>query len=154
MLGINDKQETIAESELQSIALRQLNIYDCCRCLPQVLTDSIEFSKRAYSFNEQSVREKFETRIKQALPQQVLLYSCSIKEYSHDTSNGGIYTNFLLECAKNLNSEFKLVGDAHSEAKIKTIANNINLPKGQQQNPDSVIPKLHSSQQLIIGIKP
>lgn len=151
VLELNGNGETISEKSLQDIATRQLNIYDCCRVTQQEvlkglamdsLTERIEASKS-------DIRERYEARIMQAIPQQVQLYACSIGEYSYDTSDGAVYLGNLLSAARSIpaSSNFKLVGDAHVEAKA-TVSK---LKPGQ--NPDASLPKCLSSQQLVISMR-
>lgn len=49
-------------------------------------------------------------------------------------------------------NSYKLVGIAHEEAKERTVRD-ANLRK-HTQNPDSILPRCLSSQQLIIAINP
>lgn len=148
MLELNDKGELISESELREISIRQLNIYDCCRCYPQTVLESVrnEMTLKLYSY--QGTRAKFEKRIMEAIPQQVSLYACSKGEYANDTSKGGAYSKNLISCSVSTTSEYTLVGSAHDTASILTTA------EFNKQHPESIIPRCFSSQQLIIGIKP
>jgi hypothetical protein len=154
MLELNRNGELIAASDLIDIASRQLTIYDCCRCYPEVKQARQLLDEAFAEFSGYNTREKFEKRIMESYPQQIQLYACSVGEYSNDTPNGGVYSQFLLQSASNIDSEYKLVGTAHMEATELTVQNNRNLPAKQQQHPDSLIPKVLSSRQLIIGINP
>ena len=154
VLELNPQGELIGETELEFIAKRQLNIFDCCRCYPETITDSRQFEALIKSFSSFNTRERYENRILKAIPQQVILYSCSIGEISNDTKDGGIYSRFLLKSARNIIDEFKLLGTAHVEAYELTIENNKKLPLEKHQHPEAVLPKCFSSQQLIIGIEP
>lgn len=158
ILELNSSGETIGESELKNIAKRQLNIYDCCRCYPEPLLEKAIESKKIIAFSKGGAvlptRVKYENRIQQAIPQQVSLYSCSIGEVSNDTYKGGLYSINLIESAGNLNSEYKLVGEAHSEAKTKTWIESITNSDYKIQNPAAILPRCLSNQQLIIGVRP
>lgn len=156
VLELNKSGETIGETALRSIAKRQLNIYDCCRCYPEDLAKSmIAESARMFAAKEDIsyIRLRYDSRIMQAIPQQALLYSCSIGEASYDSKDGGVYLKNLLQAASALNDEFKLVGTAHQEAELPTLRHSRSEKHGEQ-HPDAVLPKCLSSQQLIISIRP
>jgi delta-aminolevulinic acid dehydratase/porphobilinogen synthase len=148
VLELNPGQEQIDESELQNIAKRQLNIYDCCRAYSREISKGVidMFESKVYSTN--NMREKYERRVMQAINQQVTLYACSIGEFAYDSSDGAIYSKNLLNCAMNREREYTLVSVAHSEAKELTT-----LVK-PSQHPDGTIPKCLNSQQLILGLRP
>jgi hypothetical protein len=155
VLELNKNEETIAETELRNISDRQLNIYDCCRVYPSYTADSLMRMKAAFSESvSKSVlnREKYEKRIMQAIPQQVLLYSCSVGQVAHDSPKGGIYLQNLLRSTLTVEDDFKLVGVAHQEAKVLT---ELQVRKEYQrdQNPEGILPKCLSSQQLVFAIK-
>lgn len=151
---INDKEETISESSLQNLATRQLNIYDCCRCYPQIVTESVKLSSMYKAVTASNTKDKYNKRILQAIPQQVKLYSCSIGEVSHDTKNGGVYSQNLIKAAKNISSEYKLVSISHEEAANETRKLNNTRGVNEKQNPEAIIPRCLSSQQLILSINP
>jgi hypothetical protein len=152
VLELNSSGETINDSELQKIAKRQLNIYDCCRSLPEDLSESVTFSALLKSIGSQNTRLRYEARIMQAIHQQASLYSCYIGEGSWDSSEGGIYTVQLIKAAKNITTEFKSVGAAHVEAAEKTLE--ASKAKPTLQHPDAVLYRCLSTQELIISIKP
>lgn len=154
ILELNSRGELIGESELKYLASRQLNIYDCCRSFPTSINESRQSEFLVKSFSAFNTREKYEKRILQAINQQVSLYSCSIGEVSNDTSEGGVYSKYLIQSAKNIIDDFKLVGNAHVEAYNLTVENNKKLPKEKHQHPDAILPRCLSSQQLIISVKP
>lgn len=155
VLELNKDGEQIGESLLLSIAQRQLTIFDCCRCLPQVTSDRsfMENKYEALAKSQTNVRMRYDKRIMEAIPQQVRLYSCSIGETSYDTQDGGVYLKNLLQAATNLSSEFKLIGTAHQEAVLPTLRYS-RIQNHGDQNPDAVLPKCLSSQQLVMSIKP
>lgn len=158
LLELNQNHEFIEESRLQFISQRQINIYDCCRCVSEPLVETMKFETRSktYSAKEESLREKYNNRIMQAIPQQISLYSCAIGEVSNDTAKGGLYTISLLNAAKNIpnHSEYKLVGDVHVEAAKSTIIATKDYPNDRQQHPEGLLPKCLSTQQLILTINP
>lgn len=154
VLEINGDGETINESTLRHIASRQLNIYDCCRAHPQpamesiAAMDSLNYMEKRAS----SIRLRYEARIMEAIPQQVLLYSCSVGEYSYDTPNGAVYLSGFLGASKSFAStqSFMLVGVAHQFAAQSTVESC--KDKKYKQNPEAYLPKCLSSQQLIISV--
>lgn len=155
VLELNGLGETIEETALRKIAERQLNIYDCCRAFPSTMVKRAQEALSA-SFAESVnlYRRRFDDRIMQAIPQQALLYSCSVGQVSYDTSTGGVYLSNLLKAAQTISydQQFKLVGLAHEETMAPTIANSGKERQGRQV-PDAVLPKCLSSQQLIISVK-
>jgi len=149
ILEINGNGDTVPESLLKGIAERQLNIFDCCRAFSEPVIE-IKLNERfTKSFAATTnTREQYELRIMQAIPQQVSLYACSIGEVSYDSPNGGVYSKHLLSVSAQVDSSYKLVGNAHEEATVLT------KREKPTQNPDGILPRCLSSQQLIIGIKP
>lgn len=149
ILELNKDGETVEESLLLNIASRQITILDCCREVSQTVTkafDSVSLEAFRESYNP--VRERYNQRIMQAIPQQVQLYGCSVGQGSYDTSNGAVYLNNFLAAAKviDTSSSYKTVGMAHAEAAELTM-------KQKDQTPDAVLPKCLTSQQLVISIK-
>lgn len=156
-LEINDNSEFILESELKELASRQLNIYDCCRTEIEFATKSISMESLVVSSSQSIrtiIRDKYNQRILQAIPQQVSLYSCSLGESSYDTKNGAIYATNLIKCASNLKSDYMLVSIAHTEATALTIAATQEKSIFERQNPDANLPKCIAAHQLIISINP
>ena len=149
----NSHGETIAESELLNIANRQLNIYDCCRGILDeksvAFCESKTFAMDSYDNVRQKIRCLYDERIMGAIPQQSSLYACSIGESAYDTPNGAIYLNHLLGEAKHFEKDeiYKLVGIGHENASYKT-----SKEKNGLQNPQSILPKCLTSQQLILSI--
>ena len=151
VLEINGKSEYMLESEFKNISRKQLTIFDCCRAVMENLNENRGLSgtalNKSFSTNDY-LRIKYERRISSALDQQVTLYSCSINEFSTDTNEGGVYTKNFLNRALYVPDEYKLVGLNHQEASILTSRE---YPK---QNPDAILPRCLSNQQLIISINP
>jgi hypothetical protein len=157
IIGINEKDERIKESELKGIASRQLTIFDCCRVFQkQQLREDI-FSKSMMNFSSSDeitniIRKKYDDRIMQSIAQQATLYSCSTGQSSYDTNNGAVYLNNLLKAAKsNSDKEFMTVGVAHQQAVNPTYEYSLSVGQGPQ-NPDASLPKCFTEQQLIISI--
>lgn len=157
ILEINSKEEYIYETDLKGIASRQISVFDCCRGIV-TMQDSIKESLRNFSIKNQftsNIRQDYETRIMQAIPQQVSLYACSIGEYAYDSNDGGYYTKNLLKSTDLFvdNQRFLTVGMAHQAGAIKT-TNEVKEKENAIQNPDAFLPKCLTSQQLIISINP
>lgn len=152
VVEINGDEELMLESEFKNISKKQLTIFDCCRGLMENLYENRGLNgpamTKSFSADDQFIRAKYEIRIAQALNQQVTLYSCSINEFSSDTSEGGLYSKNFLKRALIIPNEFKLVGINHEEASYLTKLENTN------QNPDANIPRCLTNQQLIISINP
>jgi hypothetical protein len=156
LLEINAQEEYIYESDLKNIATRQISIFDCCRKSIKIYDSLNERMMKSFSNSLNgtiNIRAKYETRIMQAIEQQVSLYACSVDETALDTENGGLYIQNLLKAATNVSNEYKLVGTAHEEAMEATKNEAWNKEK-HTQNPTATLPKCISSQQLIIGINP
>jgi len=146
---LNSAGETIYESEIKAISTRQLTIYDCCRAYAQPVNESRAFTALLNKgLADVNTRERYERRIMEAIPQEVNLYACSKGEKAYDTSAGGVYSKYLIQSARNLNTPFKSVGVCHDEAAILTTA------AYRDQHPEAVLPRCLSSQQLILSINP
>lgn len=146
-ISINEKDETITESDLKNISRKQLTIFDCCRAVAS--SDNLnDYLKEKIHLSEQLSKTRiiYENRIKDAFAQQVVLYSCSKGEYSYDTEEGGLYSKNLISAANQLHSRYILVIEAHQLAKKLTTS------KEPKQNPDYIMPKLQPDNQLILGI--
>lgn len=150
-------EELIEETSLRGIAPRQLNIYDCCRSrvtIPQYDTAALSMEMLLESYDTIGIRQKYDTRIMQAIEQQSVLYSCRVGEVSYDRgSDGGSYTKNFLTAAENFNGEFKLVSSAHQETTIPTLQHSLTQLDGTQ-HPEAILPKCLSAQELIISIRP
>lgn len=156
VLELNADGETINESELWNIAPRQITIYDCCRALiqEQVVKSFAMDSLRESVVQRDDLRARYEARIMQAIPQQVKLYACSVSQSAYDLGKGAIYLGHLLDSARDIGSShsFTTVESAHEQAYPCTLATAAGA--GYQQNPDAVLPKCLTQQQLILAIRP
>lgn len=151
ILELNKSGETIGESELKYIASRQLNIFDCCRSVPQLVEKSQRVLNMLSGGVVRSTRLVYENRIANSISQQVCLYACSIGETAEDTSKGGVYSVNLLEVASSITGTSEMyfyVGETHQAAKRQVKV------KGYAQNPDATLPRCLSNQQLIFSINP
>lgn len=118
-LYINENDEYIKESEVLNLAPKQLSLFDCCRVIQESSTEGLvttfdEAVKNA-SYDHQRFRDRFDSLVKAALPQQVKLYACRIGEKATATRDGSLYTQGLLETARNI--------DASQDANIITVHN-------------------------------
>ncbi|MEX3693847.1 caspase family protein [Paraburkholderia sp. BR14263] len=149
-LEINRSGDLIDERELQELAPRQLNIYDCCRDL---MTETVQKSMEAAALaldSASGVRQKYDDRIMQAAEQQALLYSCRVGESSIDTGEGALYLGELLASARTVSyaNPILTVGEAHEYAMDQ-------LEKKQaKQHPDSRLDKHLTARQLVFAMNP
>jgi hypothetical protein len=148
-IELNKQGERVSTSELLGYAARQLTIFDCCRSYEELEGQIIAYN----AYPNVMMREKYEARIMTAVPQQVVLYSCSPGQVSYDTTEGGVYLQNFLRAAHKFTSPFKLVGEAHMEATEPTV----NFSRAQRdglQNPEAVLTKGFTARQLIISLRP
>lgn len=156
ILEINGEEETICENDLKYLACRQISVFDCCRGIISI--QDINESIKAFNMKNQRstcIREDYEKRIMQSIPQQISLYACSIGESAYDSNDGGYYTKNLLS-STNLfvdNQHFLTVGIVHQAGAQRT-TNEVFEKEQAVQRPDAFLPKCLSSQQLIISINP
>jgi len=156
ILEINGNEEQIPESALFDLSQRQLNIFDCCRCVPETIEKAADSRMKLASFTESNklmIRARYNNRIREAIPQLSRLYSCAIGQSSYDSPSGGIYLNNLINSAIQITSAFKTVGVAHEEAAGPTFLSSMTKPHGLQK-PESILPKCLTSQSLIISLNP
>jgi Caspase domain len=153
-LNLNADGEEVEDSTLLNIANRQISIFDCCRV---VLQDFVKAGVAMDSFTESlstsAARLRYESRVMQAIPQQVKLYSCEVGQYSHDTPKGAMYLGHLLDAARSVGpaAEFKAAESAHADARTKTILDTHGSNPEHKQTPEAYLPKCLISQQLIIS---
>lgn len=142
----------VPETIFDGIAPRQLSVFDCCRSL---ITEDVSASRmlnKASAFSQNSkiayTRMKYDAKMMAAVRQHAKLYACEIGETAEDTRTGGVYTKSLLDSARVLMGDFKTVGEVHLEAtqNVKRL--------GYKQNPDCLLPRCRSSQELILSINP
>ncbi len=99
-----------------------------------------------------SIRARHDTRMMQAILQQVTLYACSIGECAYCTNEGGYYTKNLLRQSVSVPyNEFRTINQTHS-ADAPTITKKIREKESQNQHPAISMARCLTSQQLIIGI--
>lgn len=163
---INNEGEMIAQSQLENISRKQMNIYDCCRSELESLSeskkqfsvmDSLE-SRDMSRLSKEEARRLYERAITQAKPQQLILYSCSLNEYSQDESYGALYlTNLLKDAINFANTKymkgFKLALESHANAAERVKKDNRDYQN--PQTPDCKTTRFPSvSDHLIISINP
>lgn len=158
ILEINKHEETINETDLYFIAPRQISVFDCCRCLVDG-SEPINESQRTFSSGGplshlQKIRNAYNQRIGQAIPQQICLYACRIGETALDTESGALYIQTLLWKAKLFpnNEEFRTVEEIHKDASSLTYIKG--LLKKHTQHPAASLPKCLTRQKLILSINP
>ncbi|MDR3109516.1 MAG: caspase family protein [Planctomycetaceae bacterium] len=156
VLEINKYDELIDANELRNLSERQLLIFDCCReiIVPSATKTAsilnLSLSKQA---EYDIVREKYEERISQSVPQEVILWACNTQEAATDISNeGGVYSQSLLRAARELaggNEMFVSVSKAHEMATNYTQQRTRGL-----QNPQIYQPRCLTSQCLPFVVNP
>lgn len=155
-LELNPNGEEINERDLSDLAERQLNIFDCCRKLPErrlvknsesVAMDGLG---EAYDWKRILCRQRYNNRNMLAAPQMMSLYACGVDEFAHDFGNGGIYTNYLIRAAENIATDFGLASSIHAKA-CEFTAVEARL-RGVEQTPDYYMPKLPSRLQLVLSV--
>lgn len=159
ILEINEREETIMENDLLSIASRQISVFDCCRSLVDGNESINESQIRGFSNNGinakiQAIRNAYNQRIMQAIPQQICLYACRIGETALDTENGALYIQTLLQQARQIPREkaFRTAEEIHQYASELTSIKG--LMKEHTQHPTANLPKCLTSQKLILSINP
>lgn len=150
-LNLNSRGEKLLESELNSIASRQLSIFDCCRVQPAQVRKALEAHAFSALDSVDMTRQRYERRIMAAVPQHAKLYACAVGEFSYDYPEGAAYLSNLIQSAKmDRNSEWRTVEEAHSLARTLTIEHA--AKQGHKQTPQAVLPKVLPEMQLILSI--
>ena len=122
VLVINGQGEKIMMNALTNLSQRQLLIMDCCRSrsLLPVDTAFVEEGTTMLSLSRDPIRQAYEERIGDSLPQEVILYACDEGEPAFDSDEGGEYLRHLLNAAQMVStpscSPFVSVGQAHYKA--------------------------------------
>ena len=158
VLEINGQNEIIDDTELIGLAPRQISIFDCCRvvCSYQEEREML-MERKLFSITDSvdTIRQRYESRIMQAIPQQDRLYACKIGQCAHDhqDGSGAYYLINLLKHARSISGAYGLVGDVHEDAAEST-KTEVMIKENAIQEPVCCLPKCISSQQLIISIHP
>jgi hypothetical protein len=163
---INNDKQLIAQSELENLCNKQINIYDCCRSEIEELKEArASLSMDSYSFSDSlrlsriQARQIYNNQIEKAKPQQLILYSCSLNEYSQDESYGALYLTNLLRDANNFTNceyyekRFKVALESHLNA-VERVKKD-NRDKNNPQNPDYRATRFPNIEHhLILSINP
>lgn len=157
-LELNPQGEEINESELSGLGARQINIFDCCRKLPEKMifklanSATIDSLAESRDLKREACRKLYDMRNMAAAPQFMSLYACEINEYAHDFGYGGIYTNHLINAANTFNGDFLLASEAHNMA-INPTSYEAHV-HGVVQTPDYFMAKLPSRSQIVLVVNP
>lgn len=158
VLEINGQPEVIDDTELMGLAPRQISIFDCCRVVCSYQEErELLLERKLFSVTDSAdtIRQRYDSRIMQAIPQQDRLYACKIGQcaWDHDDGTGAYYLNNLIQKAKTISGAFGLVSGVHEEAAQATFTE-VWRDKLEYQEPVSSVPKCLSSQELIISLRP
>ena len=158
VLEINGQDEVINDTELMGLAPRQISIFDCCRALCSYQEErEMLMERKLFSVTDSAdtIRQRYDSRIMQAIPQQDRLYACKIGQCAHDheDGSGAYYLNNLLKHARSISGAYGLVGEVHEDAAEST-KTEVMIWENAIQEPVCSLPKCLSSQQLIISIHP
>ena len=154
MLTINGQGETITLDDLTNLSQRQLLIIDCCRSRMLFPVDFafVDEGATMLSMSRDPIRRAYEERIWDSMPQEVILYACDDGEKSFDSSDGGVYSHYLLNAAQMLStssrSPFVSVGRAHFKA-VSIMRQDNSVMK---QHPQILQPRCPASQQLPFAV--
>lgn len=154
ILEINPSGESISESEFNNLAPREIVCLDCCRGISRIAESATEVQLRMFSANQKAyLRQIYDSRMMQAVPQIVKLYACQVGESAYGDNDGGFYTNNLIDKASDFlpNTNFQTVVRAHNLASTLT-TNETWIKVGEPQHPDIVEARCAAQNQLIIGI--
>lgn len=156
VLEINGDGDVIMDNALLNMAPKQISIYDCCRAVCDY-TEEREVLNEVKTFSRDDVklaaRRFYESRIESAAVQQNRLYACSIGQCAYDNGEeGAYYLKNLIYRAKTVTGSYGLVGDVHEVATQDTFIE-VKVRENAKQEPVAILPKLLSSQQLIISIR-
>jgi len=123
VLFLNKEGEEIELSDLTNLSQRQLIIADCCRksftLLPTDLVSMLT-ETTILSMSRDQIRQAYEDRILDSMPQEVVLYACDEDESAWGTSEGGNYLQYLLHATQRAltdsDSPFVNISRAHYKA--------------------------------------
>ena len=143
-LCLNASGEVLDEEEIFGLASRQLSIYDCCRVSPGIDKTAMNFtlneSVESYLTRRNMYRNRFDSLIEEASEQNIRLYACMPGRYANETNDGGLYTQHLLDVAKqqSLGSDV-YVRTAHTLATNAVVRDPEAFSNGVMQYPDIAI---------------
>jgi hypothetical protein len=121
VLSINWQGEEIALSELTNLSPRQLLLIDCCRGNLLLPDDEVFIETgTALSMSHDMIRQAYEKRILDSIPQVVILLACDEDEPAGENRTGAIYAQYLLDATETAlaksRSPFITVSKAHHKA--------------------------------------
>lgn len=154
VMQVNDTDPIIWEKDILYVAPRQLSIFDCCRERESDDTFASLTETHLYSLEDQirgNVRQRYEERIMQAVPQSACLYACSVGECADGNNSGGLYSYTLLSVARNIimeKTDYKTVARCHYET-CKRLESEY-----AKQHPDYKLPRCLVNRSLIFSIHP
>lgn len=154
ILEINPAGESINENEFNNLAPREIVCFDCCRGITRITESATEAQLRMFSaVQRDSLRQAYDNRMMQAMPQIVKLYACQVGECAYGNNNGGFYTNNLIDSATNFlpNTDFQTITRAHNIASPLTTQETW-TKEGKWQHPDMIEARCTIQNQLIISV--
>ncbi|GAA5104368.1 hypothetical protein GCM10023211_01880 [Orbus sasakiae] len=128
-----DNSEFVYETHIRKLSDKQLTIIDSCAESVSLITEKFSEVAGLESFHMElnDYRKVYDDYILNCPPQEIVLYSCSIDEFSVDTNKGGLYSYNLLNTAKNNHNKILTALQANEKASevVRVISNG-------DQNPD------------------
>lgn len=154
VIELNRDGEQVSERCFSRLAMKQLNIFDCCRSYPVDESDKVasESPQESQDIMLEYARRKYDEKIIDAWPQSTSLYSCRKGEASYDFGQGGIYTQSLLTVARTAEEGVLFASQAHVRASELTIAETSS--RLVNQHPDFFMAKYPLRYQLPFAINP
>jgi hypothetical protein len=153
VLVLNWQNDEIALNELTNLSPRQLLILDCCR-VAELLPDDEAFTESEGTvLSRDSIRQAYEERILDSIPQVVVLFACDEGESAKDSRMGGISAQYLLDAPETVLTKSSLpfitVGKAHRKA-VSLMKRDTSV----DQNPQILQPLCGSHRRLPFAINP
>ena len=101
VLAINE-HEIFAMRHLTNLSPKQLMILDCCRSYRVIDEEDACINNEAIAFSrfDNMIRHEYERMIDNAVPQEIVLYSCDENEVSLISNEGSYYSQYLLTAAE------------------------------------------------------
>ena len=104
------------------------------------------------SMSRDPIRQAYEERIWDSMPHEVILYACDEGEKSFDSSDGGVYSHYLLNATQMLSttsrSPFVSVGRAH----FKAVSMMLHDDPSIEQHPQIIQPRCPVNRQLPLAV--
>jgi len=116
-LVINGGGETITPCDLTNLAPKQLLIFDCCRSYNDADFMAVEPS---ISLSRDPIRQAYEDKIRDSMPQEVMLFACDDGEFAWGTIVGSNFTHALFDATEMIldksTSPFINISQVHRKA--------------------------------------